>query len=169
MIFELAARLFPIDFNLNPIWRYHPILGWSQTPNFREDYPLEDKLVHVEFNSKGFRDVAHTVQKPPGTRRIVILGDSMCEAAQVNLGQTFFKLLEKRLNQSDNDRWEVVNLGAGDFGTAQEWIALNEYGFSYSPDIVICQIFPLNDICNNAIELYDLTMAIMIATALISF
>lgn len=156
LIFEFATPFLPIDFNLNPIWRYHPILGWSQTPNFRDDYYVENKLVHVEFNSKGFRDVEHAVQKPPRTRRIVVIGDSLCEAVQVNLKQTFFKLLEKRLNQSNQGPWEVINLGVGDFGTAQEWIALNAYGFSYSPDIVIGVIFPLNDICNNSIELYEL-------------
>jgi hypothetical protein len=80
----------------------------------------------------------------------------MCEAVQVNLGEIFFKVLEKKLNEIDHNHWEVINLGVGDFGTTQELIALNEYGFSYSPDVVVCEIFPLNDICNNAIDLYDL-------------
>jgi len=43
----------------------------------------------------------------------------------------------------------------GDFGTTQEWVALTQLGLSYSPDVVICQIFPLNDICNNTLELCD--------------
>ncbi|HSE40300.1 MAG TPA: hypothetical protein VLH08_05995, partial [Acidobacteriota bacterium] len=55
-----------------------------------------------------------------------------------------------------HQKWEVINLGVGDFGTTQEWIALNEFGLSYNPDIVILQIFPLNDICNNSIELFEL-------------
>ena len=50
----------------------------------------------------------------------------------------------------------MINLGVGDFGTAQELIALKEYGLAYKPDIVIIQIFPLNDICNNSLALAGL-------------
>jgi len=44
----------------------------------------------------------------------------------------------------------------GDFGNAQELIALEKYGLQYSPDIVLLQIFPLNDICNNSVQLFGL-------------
>ena len=44
----------------------------------------------------------------------------------------------------------------GDFGTAQAVIALEEYGLAFDPDVVIHQIFPLNDICNNSIALFAL-------------
>src|SRR5207249_2550970 len=73
-----------------------------------------------------------------------------------NLDQTFFRLLEERLNRTTTERWEVVNVGVGDFGTAQEWLALTRFGLPLAPDVVLLQIFPLNDVCNNSIELFDL-------------
>ena len=155
-LFEIGVRLSGLDYNLSPNWRYHPVLGWSQVPNGSYDVAVEGRPVHVSFNALGFRDVDHQVAKPAGVKRIVVIGDSFCEAIQVNLEETFQKQLERLLNADSSARWEVINLGVGDFGTAQAWIALNEYGLAYRPDVVIQQIFPLNDICNNALGLYSL-------------
>ncbi len=157
LVFELLVRLLSPNMNLNVNWRYHPVLGWSQVPGAQYDYePIPGKKIHVEFNSKGFRDVEHFLAKRSGTKRIVIIGDSFCESVQVNLEDTFFRRLEKMLNARSKYTWEVINLGVGDFGTTQEWIALESLGFSYSPDLVIHEIFPLNDICNNTLDLYTL-------------
>lgn len=157
LIVELTVKLFNIGVNININWEYHPILGWSQTPNGQYDYePIAGQRVHVEFNSKGFRDVEHLIEKPPGVKRIVLIGDSFCESAQVKMADTFYRRLEKFLNATGAEKWEIINLGVGDFGTAQQWLALTEIGLKYSPDLVIHQIFPLNDICNNSIDLYGL-------------
>src|SRR4051812_43064485 len=43
----------------------------------------------VRINSQGFRDREHNVQKPPGTIRVAVLGDSFRAAEQVELEQTF--------------------------------------------------------------------------------
>jgi hypothetical protein len=149
---EGLVRLSGVDYNISINWKYHPLLGWSQTPNGRYDYTVEKRGVHVAFNSRGFRDVEHQ-RKKDGRRRVVVIGDSFCEAVQVNLEETFWKRLETQL---DPARWEVINLGVGDFGTAQEYLALEKLGLEYQPDAVILEIFPLNDICNNTIELYGM-------------
>ena len=155
-LFEISVRILKVNHNINPFWRYHRVIGWSQVPKTRYEYVLDGKKIRVVFNSKGFHDLEHSLEKPPGTRRIVLVGDSFSEALQVNLEETFFRRLEKKLNQRGTDKWEVINLGVGDFGTTQEWVAMTQLGLKYSPDVVICQIFPLNDICNNTIELCDL-------------
>ncbi|RKZ76141.1 MAG: hypothetical protein DRR19_28845, partial [Candidatus Parabeggiatoa sp. nov. 1] len=157
LIVELTVKMFNIGVNININWESHPILGWSQTPNGQYDYePIAGTKVHVEFNSQGFRDVEHPVEKPPGVKRIVLIGDSFSESAQVNMADTFYRQLENFLNVSGQEKWEIINLGVGDFGTAQQWLALTEIGLKYSPDLVLHQIFPLNDICNNSIDLYGL-------------
>jgi hypothetical protein len=156
LAFEALCRIGNVDFNPNPNWRYHPVLGWSQDPGKEYDTVVDGEAVRVEFNSAGFRDRERNPLKPEGRGRILLLGDSFSEAVQVNLEDTFFHRLETRLNQAEPGRWEVINMGVGDFGTAQAWLALTEFGLAYEPDIVLVQIFPLNDICNNSIELAGL-------------
>ena len=55
-----------------------------------------------EDHSLGYRDVEHTREKPPGVFRIAVLGDSMTEARQVSIADTFCKQLEKRLSGGRN-------------------------------------------------------------------
>ncbi len=156
-LFEIGLRMFFSNLHITHNWEFHSILGWSQIPNAKYDYKLEgEDIVHVEFNSLGFRDVDHKIEKPSGVKRIAVIGDSFCESVQVNLNETFFKQLETLLNRNGEKVWEVLNFGVGDFGTTQEWIALNEYALKYSPDIILHQIFPLNDICNNTIKLFGM-------------
>jgi len=154
-LFEVSVRIFKVGYDINPFWKYHPVIGWSQIPNKSYHYQLDGKEIHVAFNSRGFHDVEHSLKKPSGTKRIVVVGDSFAEALQVNLDETFFRRLVKKLNQVSKSPWEAINLGVGDFGTTQEWVTLTRMGLDYSPDVVICEIFPLNDICNNTLELFD--------------
>ncbi|HZS36999.1 MAG TPA: SGNH/GDSL hydrolase family protein [Polyangia bacterium] len=151
ILFEAAVKIAGVDYNLSHNWKFHPVLGWSQIPNGRYWYQNPIGLVTIEFNSSGFRDVEHAKTKKPGVKRIVLIGDSFCEAVQVNLYDTFFRRLQDKLG----DGWEIINLGVGDFGSANEWLALTRIGLDYSPDVVIQEIFPLNDVCNNSVELYD--------------
>ncbi len=151
----LGRLLFP-GMRLNLGWTFHRTLGWTQTPGGRWSMEIEGEVVRIEFNRHGFRDVDHEIAKPSGVRRLVVLGDSFTAAVQVNLEDTYVKLLESRLNEAGGDRWETIVLAVGDWGTAQEWIALEEYGFAYGPDVVLCQVFPMNDVCNNSVGLCDL-------------
>jgi len=145
LIFEVLVRIAGIDVNPNPNWRFHPVLGWTQNPSAQYDYVVGGERVHVEFNSQGFRDVERSVANPNHHRRIVVVGDSFCEAVQVNLEDTFHQRLQSMLNQDSEEQWEVINLGVGDFGNAQELIALREYGIPFAPEIVVFQIFPLGN------------------------
>jgi hypothetical protein len=153
LAFEILCRFWEVDFNPNPNWRHHPKLGWSQDPGKVYDIVVDGEQVRVEFNSAGFRDLERNPLKPEGRKRILLLGDSFSEAIQVNLEDTFYSRLENLLNGHEPGRWEVINLGVGDYGTAQAWLALTEIGLAYQPDIVLVQVFPLNDICNNTVEL----------------
>lgn len=153
---EATVRLFDINFDGGPFWYFHPVLGWTQKPGTGYDYVVSGEQVRVQYNSLGFRDVEHSLTKPEGVKRIVLIGDSYCEAVEVNLEDTFFRRLQDMLNRDSKHQWEVINLGVGDFGTAQAYLALANYGLDYSPDLVLHQIFPLNDICNNSVQLFNL-------------
>ena len=107
-LFEIGCRIVGVDFSPNPVWKFHPVLGWTQEPGKVYEYLVDGHMVRVEFNGLGFRDVEHALRKPAGKKRIVLIGDSLSEAIEVSLEETFFRRLQSDLNQSGEDQWEVT-------------------------------------------------------------
>ena len=107
-------------------------------------------------NSAGFRDREHTPSKPENTFRILVLGDSYVEAVQLPQEETFWSVLEQQL-QADfrhaGKQVEVIAMGISGWGTAQQSLALEHYGFIYDPDLVVLAFFGANDLINNSREL----------------
>ncbi len=62
-------------------------------------------------------------------------------------------LLEEWLREQ---RVEVVNLAVGGWGTAQELLVLQRRGLALEPDVVVLQVFPTNDLCNNTLAMATL-------------
>jgi hypothetical protein len=104
--------------------------------------------VAVEVNSAGFRDREHSPDKPPGVRRIALLGDSFVEAIQVPFEQSVTWLLENRLSRA-----EVMSFGVSGTGTARQYLALRHYALPYKPDMVVLFFFAGNDISDNSARL----------------
>jgi hypothetical protein len=102
------------------------------------------------FNGAGWRDVEHAEAKPPGTTRILILGDSYVAAFQVPLATTFFRRLERALNAraTPGRRFEVIAFGEDACGTAPEYLAYETWGVRYDPDVVAVLFIP-NDQADN--------------------
>lgn len=156
LLAEVVLRALGPDPSPSSEWRHDPFLGWVHHPGQRYVYTVDGEEVEVAYNSSGFRDIEHARRKHPGVRRVVVLGDSFSAAVEVNLADTFARRLEKLLDAGSRESWEVVNLGIADFGTAQQYLALEHYGLAYEPDVVVHQIFPLNDVCNNSLDLAGL-------------
>ncbi len=90
------------------------------------------------MNSAGLRDSEHAINKEPGVYRIALLGDSFVEALQVDLNQTFGKILEAKLNQSHrNKHYEVINFGCGAYSTGQECLQYQSQVAQYKPDAIV--------------------------------
>lgn len=118
--------------------------GWFVTPS-KEYYSF------IKVNSQGFYDFEHSFEKPPDVIRVIFLGDSFVASIQTPLDRTFFKQVEKTLSSIyKNKKIEVIALGMGDTGSAQQLIALEEIGLKYSPDIVIQMFLTANDVKNNS-------------------
>lgn len=108
--------------------------------------------VPVRINGLGFRDDReYSLQKAPGTFRIIVLGDSVT-FGHGTLGETTYPfLLEQRLKAWRPDiPWEVWNLGVPGYNTGQELAYLEEVGQQYAPDLVIVGFYP-NDLQNNTV------------------
>jgi hypothetical protein len=102
--------------------------------------------VPARTNSLGFRDTReYSLQKAPGTFRILVLGDSVTFGHGAPYETSYPFLLEQRLREWRPDvKWEVWNLGVPGYNTAQELAYLYEVGARYQPDLVIVGFF-LND------------------------
>jgi hypothetical protein len=109
---ELALRsALPLDSRRPFEFRIpHPILGWLLQPNTTYLYKIPEGTVSVTYNSEGWRDVEHGVEKPDGVFRILVLGDSFMEANSVELDNTFHRQVEKLAREAGNNV-EVINMG----------------------------------------------------------
>lgn len=125
----------------------HRTRGWALEPDGTSFQRTRDYGVLVRTNSLGMRDRPHAVEPPPGAFRILVLGDSFMEAYQVPLEESLPYRLQERLAERGV---EVLNLGVGGYGTAQELLALEEEGLRYRPDLVVLAFFTGNDVHNNS-------------------
>jgi hypothetical protein len=126
--------------------------GFALLPGVEGHYQREGES-YVRINSDGLRDREHAKVKPAGTVRIAVLGDSFCEAMHVPLEQTFWSLLEQKLqdcNAFPGKRVEVINFGVSGYGTAQELMTLRQKVWDYSPDLVVLAFTTYNDIYDNS-------------------
>jgi hypothetical protein len=105
-------------------------------------------------NSRGFRDVEHTVQKPKGTFRIVLIGDSVAEGRNVDPDSSFGRVLERMLNaRGEKTRFEVILLARIGYSTPQEIVLLEDEAPRYDPDLILwsyCLNDPADPVFHNA-------------------
>jgi hypothetical protein len=96
------------------------------------------------INPEGYRDRDRVVLKPPGTRRVVLLGDSFTWGASVLFDDGYGQRLERWLNERRREPWEVVNLAVPGMNTVGQAAQLEKEGLAYGPDVVILG-YVLND------------------------
>src|SRR3989338_8759202 len=92
---------------------------------------------YVMINSLGYRDKEYNTQKPEGTFRILVFGDSNTFGLGVNQGETYSDQLELLLNKNSSREYEVWNLGRIGHNTLQELEILQRWGLGYEPDLII--------------------------------
>jgi lysophospholipase L1-like esterase len=98
--------------------------------------------VEVKINSKGLRDYEYSYEKPVGTYRILVLGDSIAFGWGVNFSNIYSKLLEKKLNiNNPKEKYEIINSGVINYQLNEELFYLKNEGFKYSPDLIILGYF----------------------------
>ena len=146
---EIALRL--AGYSYPEFYQPDQSRGYSLRPNMEGRYRKEGDAF-VRINSDGLRDREHATTKPVGTIRIAVLGDSYPEAFPVPMEETFWFIMEKKLQECGafgGKSVEVINFGVSGYGTAQELITLREHVWQYTPDIVMLTVTTNNDISDN--------------------
>lgn len=116
----------------------NPRIGYEPVPNL--DYRGED-LSFFDYtgasNSLGFRDREHEVDKPPGTFRVVVIGDSIAAGLKVDrFEDTLPPRLEGELQEAGVPA-EVISLAVSGYNTRQEVETLKDKGLAFAPDLVL--------------------------------
>ncbi|HCD05805.1 MULTISPECIES: SGNH/GDSL hydrolase family protein [unclassified Methylophaga] len=107
-------------------------------PNQVYKHQSPDFEVIMRTNSKGIRsDVEYAYEKPDGTKRIVILGDSFGMGYEVELEDTFTQVMRRELMSTLDQKVEVINLSVSGYGTAEQLLMLQNEGIKYQPDLVL--------------------------------
>lgn len=109
-------------------------------------YPtIEDKELDWRpnnSNKEGF--LAYEHKPDPKKPSLLIIGDSYTQALEVKKGEAYYEFLRSEFN--------VYAIGAGGWGTVQQYLTLKKYYPLIKPDLVILQ-FCSNDIINNSYAL----------------
>jgi lysophospholipase L1-like esterase len=122
--------------------RAHPRLGWSLREGWQGSWEWTAGASHI--NRQGLRDDRDVGPKPPGEKRLLILGDSITFGARVHTEQAYPRQLESALAHAGR-HWRVLNGGVTGYDPAQEADWLEVFGLALQPDAIAIG-FCCNDI-----------------------
>ena len=118
-------------------------LGWTMRPNRADG--LETT------NSRGIRsDREFTHERTPGTKRLIVLGDSFTYGLGVTNDATYSARLEAKIAEL-----EVINMGVNGYGTDQQCLYWLREGRPYAPDAVLIGIY-VPDFHRNGLSVREL-------------
>lgn len=103
--------------------------------------------VRTTMNNLGFRGKDVSAKKDLSEFRIVMLGDSFTLGTGVKDDETFWYLLEKRLNTSGGRKFRVISTGVSSYSPILEYMTLKRNIDALKPDLVIMN-FDMSDLLN---------------------
>ncbi|MBI3634837.1 MAG: SGNH/GDSL hydrolase family protein [Candidatus Rokubacteria bacterium] len=136
----------------------------ASAPN--KSYMIPDPVLHhrlrptmrrvvlgTEFatNSLGLRDREYPAAKPPGVRRLLMLGDSFTEGGGLLELGTVARQAEILIRDHCGRGWEVVNAGVASYSPILEYLQLREIGWALSPDVVVLN-FDMTDVHDDSVR-----------------
>ena len=136
---ELGFRMVEVD-SLDPnAVRGAPKEGEGKCYRPSLTLGYEPRPGTCQFNDAGFEAPGYKMDKPPGTFRVLVLGDSL------SAGQAWVRYAETKLRAAaPGKRIELWNGGIPGFDTCSELRMLQERGWAVKPDLVLLQ-FCVND------------------------
>jgi len=125
-----------------------PVLPFSLRKNFNckmVNY-FGDFNTQASINSLGYRGKEFQMEKKEGTKRILVLGDSMTFGIGVSDGETYPEKFEEVLKENKVNNIEVINAGYADsFSPDSYLVYLKNRGLKLKPDAIILGFFVWND------------------------
>ena len=122
------------------IYRYGGFLVYRGKPNL---HLANTVLGPTRTNSYGFFDYEHTLQKPPGVRRIAIFGDSITRGLWLQRKDRYSTLLQEKLNSQDGGNFEVLNFAVTGYRLTQTFDSAVEDAPTFHPDVYVITLTEL--------------------------
>jgi len=114
--------------------RGHATRGYTLRPGFRGESSFG---IPFRVSAQGFRSPEVAIPKAAGTRRVLVLGDSVTWGAGVPEETTFSRRLETALRSELACPVEVINAGISGYGSVEELDVLQNEGLRFEPDVVL--------------------------------
>ena len=146
---EAAARLTGFVDRVNPMpRRLYVATDVPDLPyRLRPGVELEVQGSHVSVNELGMRERANPSARPAaGTRRVLVLGDSVAFGWLQEVDRAFPRLLQGDLRRAGG-AWagaEVLNAGVPGYAATTEAAWFRDHGEALHPDVVVVAV-NLND------------------------
>jgi len=131
----------------NFAYAYHPWAASRATPGFSTG--------PMTINKYGWRGKEHDRKKPAGTRRVLLLGDSVAfSSPELHEEAIIAGYLQAALTESDGQVWEVINMAVPGGTGAKALATLAHEGIHFEPDVVVAlnganDLVPLTNIGPN--------------------
>ena len=145
---EYAVRILAPQQIVSDIILVDPAVDYRLRPNMKGHMTDLEYSVSINVNSLGFRGNEISLEKPPGVKRVLFLGDSYIFGHGVTDHQTLPFRVGLELNRVMPGAFEVVNGGVGGYCTANEVEFFMEYGLPLKPDLVVILVM-LHDVTDN--------------------
>jgi lysophospholipase L1-like esterase len=131
---------------------YDSVFGWRNIPNETNTIIADEYTHELRYNTRSMRGPVIPYEKPAGTLRVLLLGDSFVDGYTEELGDRMSEVLERELG-ADGLPVEVIPMGTGGYSTDQEYLWFAEEGLRYHPDVVVLVFHP-NDVWYNRTNRY---------------
>lgn len=133
---------------------YDSVRGWRNVAGGHGRFVTDEFSVDLSYNARSYRGPLRSYNRPPGTFRVLMLGDSFLEGYTVALKDRVAEVTERLLASNPGAKpAEIVALGTGGYSTDQELLWLESEGVRYDPDLVVV-LFVTNDIWFNGQPAY---------------
>lgn len=130
--------------------RFYTQYSKKTARNYLANITSECKLVPGSLmngfiiNTQGNYSPEYPFDKPPNTKRIVVIGDSAVTAV-VPYTKSFVRVVEQQLKTKTDTQIQFVNLGMPCIGPAIEKEILTDKGIHYEPDLILLVFSVSND------------------------
>ncbi len=141
------------DGETESLYMHDPLYGWTKRPNATTTVRTAEYDVTETTNGLGLRGRETTREKPEGTKRVLLLGDSFLEGYSVAYDDLVSTQLELLLGQETSEAVEVLNAGTAGYSTDQELLYFRREGRTLEPDVTVL-LFYTNDVYYNVLGRY---------------